>query len=302
MSTSSAIRHAEQDQDPFRYGWHQVTVHRPDGSVDIEYQPLGPDAFVDPQPGDVVIQGSLHFRCVNALYDRLELYFDDDPTTAVFSDLKMLWGIPGLKEPCPDIAVVPGIRDKDAPRESFDVAAEGSRPCLVIEVLSRNYADEDARRKPPIYVRAGVPEYLLVKPYGKGMQREFSLWGHRLVDGRRRAWRPAADGYWHSSTVDLRFGVTPDRQDLSIIDTRTGEPLPTPAELEAASRRAAALAASERARADAERERADTERKRADTEARVRATAEDRTRELERRLAQLEAQLEAGQRRRQEQD
>jgi Uma2 family endonuclease len=55
---------------------------------------------------------------------------------AVFADLKMRWGIPGLKNPGPDIAVVPGVRDKKRKRDSFDVMKEGTRPCLVIEVVS----------------------------------------------------------------------------------------------------------------------------------------------------------------------
>jgi hypothetical protein len=46
----------------------------------------------------------------------------------------MIWGIPGLKEPAPDVVIVPNIQNKKAGRFCFEVVKEGTRPGLVIEV------------------------------------------------------------------------------------------------------------------------------------------------------------------------
>ncbi len=253
MTSNKADRNAELAPDPFRYGWRQVERHRTDGTLELVEQPLGPDDFLDPQPGDVMIQGALHFECVNDLYNRLALRYRDDPATAVFADMKMLWGIPGLKQPAPDIAVVPGVRDKGADRESFDVVAEGTRPCLVIEVMSRNYAGDDTK-KPAIYALAGIPEYLILKPYGQHGERELSLQGFRMVRGRYQRWRPDADAWFRSDRVGVGFRVAADRRHLELVDLASGDRLPTLAELaQAREQRAAALATAdaERARADA---------------------------------------------------
>jgi Uma2 family endonuclease len=237
MSSIGATIPPSHDQDPFPYGWREVERRRPDGTVYWEQQALGPEAFLDPQPGDVMIQGALHAQIVLDLYARLTVRFQDRPTTAVFHDLKMLWGIPGLKEPAPDISVIHGVSDRDAPRESFDCLAEGVRPSLVIEVMSRNYAGDDTR-KPAIYAHAGIPEYLIIKPYGKRMRRELSLWGHRLVGSGYRPWKPDPDGWLVSNTVGVAFRADATRQAMQLIDARTGTPLRSVTETHLACRRA----------------------------------------------------------------
>jgi hypothetical protein len=40
--------------------------------------------------------------------------------------------------------------------------------------MSRNYAGDDTK-KPAIYAHAGIPEYLILKPYRPGGQRDLSL-------------------------------------------------------------------------------------------------------------------------------
>jgi len=241
MSSIGTTIPLHHDQEPFPYGWREVERRRPDGTVDWERQALGPDAFLDPQPGDVMIQGALHAQIVLDLYARLTVRFQDQPMTAVFHDLKMLWGIPGLKEPAPDIAVIHCVRDRGAPRESFDCLAEGVRPSLVIEVMSRNYAGDDTR-KPAIYARAGIPEYLIVKPYGRRMRRELILWGHRLVGSGYRPWTPDPDGWRVSAAIGVAFRADADRQALELIDARTGASLRSVTETDLACRRAEQVA------------------------------------------------------------
>jgi Uma2 family endonuclease len=211
-------------EDRFRYGWRSVPKQRSDGSIEYEETPLTAEDFLDPQEGDQLIQGTDHYLYAQDLFDRLRLRYRQDPTTGVFSDLKMIWGIPGLQEPAPDVAVVPHLQDKARNRQSFEVLKEGTRPCLVIEVISPNYPGDDTE-KVAIYRQAGIQEYLLVKPYGKDLIKEYSLWGYRLVGGQYQRSPPNSAGFLPSQTTGVDFGVQPDRRGLIILDQATGERL-----------------------------------------------------------------------------
>src|SRR5436190_121630 len=115
--------------DPFRYGWRWRSVHLPGGEVLDEQVPLTADDLLDPQPGDQVGQSQLHWELLFLLARILDRYYEVRNDVALAVDLKMLWRIPGLKEPAPDLAVIPGVRQKiDPSRTSFDIVEEGVRP------------------------------------------------------------------------------------------------------------------------------------------------------------------------------
>jgi hypothetical protein len=246
-----------------------------------------------------MIQGTLHWQCANELYNRFAMRYLDDPQIGVFADLKMRWGIPGLEEPAPDLAIVPNLRDKTAERGTFDVSTEGTRPCLIIEVMSPNYPGDDTD-KVRIYARAGIQEYLIIKPYGAHGERDFSLAGYHLIGGRYRPWRPDADGYFTSKGVQVRFGVCTDGHDIELIDAISGDPLRSMAETERARRyestraeAATVRANTEVSRAEAEAERANTEAERANTEAARANTEAQRAAAVEAENARLKARLRA---------
>jgi colicin import membrane protein len=136
------------EQDPFRYGWRYVRRPTPDGDVELHQVPLTREDLLDPREGDFMIQSTTHIRIVMDLLHMLTGWAHSRADLAVFSDLKMRWGIPGLKGPAPDIAVVPGVPDKGRDRDSFDVSKEGTRPSLIVEVVSRDYRDKDYRDLP----------------------------------------------------------------------------------------------------------------------------------------------------------
>lgn len=212
-------------------GWREVPVRRSDGSLGYREEPLPPDAFLDPQEGDHSIQGTEHDFCVIDLAARLRHYFRNDPTRAVYSDVKIKWGMAGLKEPAPDVAVIPDIRDRDRPRQAFHVPKEGTRPSLVIEVVSP-YQDGDETDKVEIYRRAGVAEYLIVKTFEPLGVVNYSVQGYRLVDGCYRPMLPDARGRLLSRATGLDFGTEPGHRGVVIVDAATGEPLLGAAALE----------------------------------------------------------------------
>jgi Uma2 family endonuclease len=257
---------APEDADPFRYGWRPKYVRLVGGKVEEQRIPLTAADLLDPQLGDeILVQGGPHAKLSHRLFGVLDVFFEEDAEVLVTWDMKMLWGIPGLKEPAPDIAVIRGVPDRDEPREVFDVAQEGVRPCLVIEVVSPKY--EEIRRndyvdKKEIYQRAGIPEYLIVEPL-RARRNPIREWtGYRLDSaGRYQRIEPDGEGRLLSETTGLLFGIAGDRSFL-VIDNRTGEPLLDLSQLSAAHK-----AAEERATQEAEaRKVAEESRKVAEAE------------------------------------
>jgi hypothetical protein len=76
--------------------------------------------------------------------------------------------------------------------------------------MSPNYAGDDTD-KIRICEQAGIREYPIVKPYGPRHERDFSLYGYRLVDGRYRPWGADAVAPAYN-TRDYGHGRMCDRQ------------------------------------------------------------------------------------------
>ena len=254
--------------DPFRYGWRWRRRRLPSGEVVDQQIPLTAGDLLDPQLGDEVPQSQPHHKQTGVLYDLLDRHFASREDVLVACDLKMLWGIPGVPGPSPDIAVVPGVRKKyDSQRTSFDVALEGTRPCLVVEVVSSTDAEtrrNDYEKKVKIYQRVGIPEYLILDPPTPSTDECLLLIGYRLgPEGRYRRIEPNRKGLLLSETTSLLFGVAEDGRTLRVVDAVTDETLLTSGEH--ASRESAARQAAEQraARAEAElaRLRAELERR-----------------------------------------
>ncbi|MFY9825140.1 MAG: Uma2 family endonuclease [Thermoanaerobaculia bacterium] len=290
-------RLAPEEADPFRYGWRPNYVRLVGGKVEEQRIPLTAADLLDPQLGDVIlVQGGPHATLATDLHELVKRRFKQDDSVLVTFDRKMRWGIPGLPEPSPDVAVIRGVRDryKAARRLTFDIPKEGVRPCLVVEVVSPQYEetrDNDYVAKVEIYERAGIPEYVILEPTYT-WRDHILLTGYRLGhDGQYRPIEPDDQGRLLSETTGLVFGVDEDGSVL-LIDARTGERLRKPAQLEAdeeAAQKQAAL----------EAKRATREAKRATREAKARKVAEERlAQEAEARkaaeaeIARLRAELD----------
>lgn len=160
-----------------------------------------------------------------------------------------------------------GIRwgnDEEWP-ESFDVAKEGARPSLVIEVVSPKDARirrTDKEDKVKLYQQAGISEYLILDPPRRKTGFRFQWTGYRLDSmGRYRPIEPDAEGALLSETTGIRFTVSP-RGDLFIaIDLATGKELQE-------------LISDERVQREIEARRAAEERARLETAARQTVEAE----------------------------
>lgn len=248
LGSSTRLIHQDvPDHDPFPYGWRTITEILPDGKIAYHDIPLTQADFLNPQLGDHMVQSDPHFRLVNSLYDRFNKRYLNDATTGVFSDLKMRWGISDVKEPVPDLAVVPRLKNKPARRKSFDVVKEGTRPCLLVEVISPDYPGDDTT-KVAIYEQVGIAEYIIIDPHFENEITSFELLGYRLVDGVYQEIQPDAQGRLLSETTGVWFGLDESKRTLVLEDAVTGRHL-----LDDEEEHEARLEAEARANAEARR-------------------------------------------------
>jgi len=150
------------DADLYRYGWRLVERTLPDGKIDYDRLPLTLEDLLHPQDGDVMPQNSVHDEDLLYLFGVAKKQVAGDPMALVLCDVLVDWDVPGLRHHSPDLSVIFGVRRPQQPRMSFDVAAEGARPKLLIEVVSPNYRNNDVVTKVEHYHRARVPLYVIV--------------------------------------------------------------------------------------------------------------------------------------------
>ncbi len=190
--------------DPFALGWRIVTRTRPDGETYQEQIPLTPKDILHPELGDYQVHNSVHSQFCRYIDEVLSVKTYHDPHTVVIQDVRIVWDTPGMNPHSPDICVIPGVRQvKEWP--TFDVAQEGTKPSLVIEVTSPSTRQADLEDKVSDYAVVGVPFYIIVDTKEEKGQRKRVLLGYCLnqqgvyetmtADERGRLWLPPV-GLW----------------------------------------------------------------------------------------------------------
>ena len=74
------------------------------------------------------------------------------------------------------------------------MAEEGVSPFFVLEIVSPRYRDADVSKKPKIYRRAGVSEYVIVDPRLRDNKIAYTLRGYRMMGGKYMRMEPDAQG------------------------------------------------------------------------------------------------------------
>jgi Uma2 family endonuclease len=253
--------------DPFAIGWREVARVQPDGSTVWVQVPLTLEDALHPQEGDTIVQNTSHDRDWAYLRDVLRSRVADDPHALVLSDCKILW--PDGVHHSPDLAVILGVPEVRDFYSQFDVAAEGVRPRLIVEVVSPTTRVNDVEAKFAAYHRYRVPLYVIVDREGE--EGPPTLRGY-LRTPRSYQPLPLEDGRLWLEPVGIYLGVRNDR--VVAYDGETDQEL---GDYTAVSR----ALADEQARAEVERQRAEAERRRAEA--------------AEARIRQLEAELQARQ-------
>ncbi|MEZ4528320.1 MAG: Uma2 family endonuclease [Desulfobacterales bacterium] len=247
------------EEDAYYYGHRTVLEYDENGRELYYYRPLTPDDFLDPEEGDVFMQGTLHEKDLDDLKSIFRGHLQNRKNITVYSDMKIVWGIPGLSSPAPDISIFENVRDPEKPRSVFSVAEEGVKPFFILELVSPRYRREDILRKPEIYRRAGVAEYIIADP---GLRRSelseisYTVQGYRLRGKNRyELLVPDARGRIYSHTTDLWIGPSESGDRIIIYNGKTDEPI-LPAHQRA--NLAESRAEQEKARAEQEKARADS--------------------------------------------
>jgi colicin import membrane protein len=309
VSTSRPSERPTDELDPFRYGWRYITVSGPDGTETIDQIPLTLEDVLFPETGDFIAQMDLHDTDTSYLKYVFNARLASDPQAVAVSDCRVDWNLPDVRPLGPDIAVFFGVsRRRDW--ATLDVAAEGVRPALVVEVTSPGTRGNDVDIKPGFYHRARVPLYVIADVLQEDEEtRHVELIGYRYAPEAYQRIAPNARGWIWLEPVRLWLGVVPDPQlgcdRLACFDPETGAEIGDYKAVSDAHEVATAKANAETRRADAETEareqaearaqvevrRAEVEARRADVETKARELAEARSESDAKALAQAEARV-----------
>ncbi len=307
MSTASKSRSlkpyepSKPEPDPYRYGWRYVRVVGPDGIETFDQVPLTLEDVLFPEEGDFIVQTEGHVGDVLYLRAVFKAQLAGDPTAKVTTDCRVDWNLPGVRPLGPDLAVFFGVRPRRRTWATFNVAAEGARPALVVEVTSPETRKNDVGPKLKFYHRAKVPLYVIADATEHDDERSLKLTAYRYAPRGYQKIAPDAQGRIDLEAVGLLLGVTrdpgSDLDRLACYDPLTGKELGDYTALKQAHEQAEAVAREAKRQAQAARRQARIDAQ-ARAEAEVRAEAEAKARaEAEARIRELEAELKRSSRR-----
>ena len=309
VSTSGGHVPSGPEPDPFRYGWRYVKRVGPDGEETLDQIPLSLEDVLFPETGDFIVQTDAHNSDLTYLKDVFKARLAGQAATVVVSDCRVDWNLSGVRPLAPDIAVFADV-ERHRDWATLDVAAEGARPLLVVEVTSLDTRQNDVGKKVNFYYRAGVPLYVIADVLEEDdFERRLELIVYRHTPDEYERIKPNERGWIWLEPIEVWLGVASEARlgydRLACFDPETGEEIgdytaiSQALEAEAQARadaetRAAeinqALEAEAQARADAETRAAEIDQA-LEAEAQARADAETRAALAEARIRALEAEL-----------
>lgn len=195
--------------------------------------------------GEPMAETPFHVKAIRELADFLDDLLAGRADAWVGVNHYWYWEQGRPRSRCaPDIMVVFGV-PKESSRRSFFTWREGGRvPSFICEFASEHTWEEDLTVKFKLYKRLGVEEYFLFDP--EGLYLEKPLIGFRLSSGKYRRLRPGADGSIESRTLGVK--LIADGRSVRLLDSQTGQRIPSRLEREEESRRREAAKDAEIAR------------------------------------------------------
>jgi Uma2 family endonuclease len=180
-----------------------------------------PDPRYPDSDGRFMGDTDFHNHAMRELFEGLEDFFALRPVY-VASNLIMYYeeGDP-RKRRDPDVLVAKNVGKHK--RRSFRVWEEKTFPCVLFEIASRKTWRNDVGEKRVLYAQLNIKEYFIFDPEGRYLDP--LLQGFRAVKGKSIAIKPDGDGSLLSKELGLR--LVPEGSSLRLVDTKTGEPIPT---------------------------------------------------------------------------
>ncbi len=284
--------HTENDDTLYEYyyGYRTITDCDKNGNCQFRYRPLTPDDFLEPEEGDVYMQGELHDDDVTRMKSIFRHHLREQKNMKVYCDMKIDWDVAGLENPAPDISIVKDVKNPEEPRNSFYVREEGTKPFFIMEVVSPRYRKSDVEDKPDIYRKAGVSEYIIADPGLKDNKVSYTVTGYILIGNRYVKMIPDTLGRIRSMTTGVLIGATESGTGLAVYDAVTGEELLSDKERAEQEKKRADSAEN---RAEQEKNRAEQEKKRAEQEKNRAEQEKNRADSAEDELMRLKAEMKA---------
>ena len=212
VSKSPPKKPYPDESDPYRYGWRYVRVRGADGTETFDQVPLSLEDVLFPETGDFIVQTDLHDTDSSYFKAVFNARLAGNPQAVAVSDCRVDWNLPGVRPLGPDVAVFFGIkRRKDW--ATLNVAAEGARPVLVVEVTSTSTRVNDVEIKPEYYHRARVPLYVIADVLVEDEEtRHMELIGYRYAPAGYERIAPDARGWIWLDPLGIWLGVVHDPQ------------------------------------------------------------------------------------------
>ncbi len=283
---ASIVRELEADDgetEPLFYGWRNIAA--PDDEPILV--PLTEEDRLHPQMGDEATYSSLHQRALTYLLNVIGALIVGDPRATVYSDLMIVWDVPGIKQHGPDIMVIFDVAERGV-RSVFDVGSERTRPALIIEITSPETRRLDRVVKVDHYARVGVPQYVIIDLWKRRSGITPLLLDYRLgLDG----YEPLALDDGRAWIESLAIWLWLDAEGMAVCADADGRVFDDYAAVFAGRVEADAAAQRATARAEAERRAAVSATAHAEVERRAALSATARAEAAERRAAELEAEL-----------
>ncbi len=267
-----------------RYGYRDIPRKLPDGRTVYDRVGLTLDDLLHPQMGDVAVESNVHDLERGYLASVFRSRTARDPHALILSDTGVKWDDPRLRHHSPDVSAIFGVRQQRPNWTMFNVKEEGTRPSVIVEIVSPDSRSNDVDTKMKQYHQARVPLYFIVDRQAQDDPPQ--LRGYRWTPQEYEELTPNDDGRFWIEPLGIWIGVEEGK--VACFDGKTGERLGDYTEVSKELEEVRVRADAEAERAEAEAKRAETEAKRAEAEAK-RAEAEAKRAETEAKRAETEA-------------
>jgi Uma2 family endonuclease len=149
-------------EQEFPYGWRYVKRALPDGGETLEQVALSLEDVLHPKEGDVIPENTFHESDCRYLADVFATRLLSPPCSLVTRDLLIDWGVAGIRNHSPDVAVFVGLSREPGQTGVLELAALGGRCELIVEVVSPRTRENDVVAKFRHYHQLGIPLYALI--------------------------------------------------------------------------------------------------------------------------------------------
>jgi Uma2 family endonuclease len=210
------------------FGYRYVRREGANGQETLEQVPLTLEDLLHPQEDYEIVQTTLHDQERTHLAELCRARLPVELKPQVVSDLRVDWGVAGIRSHAPDLAVFADVdRPLDPNAGTFHPISSGGRCLFVVEIVSPPSRVNDVVHKFREYHRVGVPLYVILD--WEEEEKPRVLKAYRWTPKQYEPIPLDEGGRQLLEAPALLLGLRDNR--LVCWDAVTGEELPYPGEL-----------------------------------------------------------------------